>query len=106
MLFRSVPTAVNDDVSAASPGADHQDDLSYELLRPPEVNGVRDPATFSVLQPFICSSVSRPYWKSGVVVVSIRYYQVIEMSRNPRTVPQTTCQSVIEGDSLFPGPIC
>jgi len=101
-----MPTALNDDVCAAGPGADDQDDLSCEFFLFSKINRMHDPAILSILQPFVRSSINRPHWELGIVVASDRHCQVIEMPRNPRTIPQIMCRGVIEGDNFFPRPVC
>ena len=102
----SVPTALNDDICTAGPGTDNQDDLSCKFSWFSEINRMHDPATLSIPQPFVRSSISRPHRELGIVIASDRHYQVIEMPRNPRAVLQIMCQGVIEGDDLFPRPVC
>ena len=101
-----MPITLNDDVCAAGPGANNQDNLSCEFFLFSEVNRMHDPAILSIPQPFVRSSINRPHWELGIVVASICYYQVIEMPSNPRTVAQIVCRGVVEGDNFFPGPVC
>jgi len=101
-----MPTGLNDNLCTAGPGTDHEDNLSCEFSRFSEIDRVHDPTTLSIPQPFVCGGISCPHWKAGIMIVSIRHCQVIEAPRNPRIVPQIMCQSAIEGNNLFPGPVC
>ena len=66
---------------------------------------MHDPAALSVPQPFVCNGISRPRGEAGIVIVSIRHYQVIETSRNLRTSPQIMRRCLIVGGDFIPGPV-